>query len=369
MSNMNQKLNEMRNGFEAVSQAVEAIAKQNPQAPDLSSVLDRSISGNKLQGGRIAQFSSAGIKDTASDYILKVTDKGISVDIAHIKKIPNELNIDGNLNVDGIINAKKINVDEVVADVRNETTSNLEFKAENNSVSNKGLIWSGEGNTRQLTMQQDRLFSSQSIDLPRGKDFRIGNTPVISEQSLGANITSSNLTSVGTLHNLSIDGKLTLDNFVFYDDETMRLGIGHESPNGALSVGSLEHEFVVDHNDVGTFSLGTWTTSELKIITDNKCRIHIEDTGAITLNNKVSVQGKMGINVTNFSEDADLTIAGPLKVQGKKMQVGKGSPVEGSFRLGDIVWNNDPKPTGYVGWICIREGSPGDWKPFGQIAS
>ena len=145
MSNMNQKLTEMRNGFEAVSQAVEAIAKQNPQAPDLSSVLDRSISGNKLQGGRIAQFSSAGIKDTASDFILKVTDKGISVDIAHIKKIPNELHVDGHLNVNGIINAKKINVDEVVADIRNETTSNLEFKAENNSVSNKGLIWSGEG--------------------------------------------------------------------------------------------------------------------------------------------------------------------------------------------------------------------------------
>ena len=59
----------------------------------------------------------------------------------------------------------------------------------------------------------------------------------------------------------------------------MRLGIGHESPM-VLSVGSLEHEFVVDPNDVGTFSIGTWTTSELKIITDNKCRIHIEDTGS-----------------------------------------------------------------------------------------
>ena len=369
MSNMSQKLTEMRNGFEAVSQAVEAIAKKNPEAPDLSNVLDRSISGNKIQGGRIAQFSSAGIKDTASDFVLKVTDQGITVNTARIENIANPLSVDGELTVNGTINATKINVDEIVADVRNETTSNLEFKAENNSVSNKGLVWTGEGNTRQLTMQQDRLFSSQSIDLPRGRDFRIGNTAVINEQSLGANITSSNLTTVGTLQNLSIDGKLTLDNFVFYDDETMRLGIGHESPNGALSVGSLEHEFVVDHNDVGTFSIGTWTTSELKIITDNKCRIHIEDTGSITLNNKVSVQGKLGINVTNFSDDADLTIAGPMKVQGKKMQVGSGSPVEGSYRLGDIVWNNDPKPTGYVGWVCIREGSPGDWKPFGQIAS
>ena len=51
------------------------------------------------------------------------------------------------------------------------------------------------------------------------------------------------------------------------------------------------------------------------------------------------------------------------------MQVGSGTPTEGSYRVGDIVWNTAPRPTGYVGWICVREGTPGEWKPFGQIAS
>jgi len=369
MSNINQKLIEMRNGFDAVSNAVEALASKTPDAPDLSHVLDRSISGNKIMGGRLAQFASNGIKDTASDFVVRITDSGLTVDNATIKNIPNALQVGGDLNVAGTVHATRLEVDEVIADVRNETTSNLEFKAVNNSVSNKGLVWTGEGNTRQLTMQQDRLFSSQAIDIAKGKDLRIGNRSVITGNSLGSEIVTSSLTSVGNLQNLVVDGKLTLDNFVYYDDETMRLGIGHETPNGALSVGSLEHEFVVDHNDVGTFKLGTWTTSELKIITDNTCRIHVEDTGAITMHNKVGIQGKLGVNVGNFGDDADITTAGPIKMQGKKMQVGSDSPTEGSFRTGDIVWNNAPKPTGYVGWVCIREGSPGEWKPFGQISS
>jgi hypothetical protein len=366
---IDQKLLEMRNGFTAVSSAIEAIANNPLTAPDVNNILDRSLSGDKIQGGRIAQFSSAGIKDTASDYVLRVTNDGITVDTAHVNNIPNALTVGGDLTVAGEVHATRLHVDEVVADIRNETTSNLEFRAEGGSVSNKGLIWSGEGNTRQFTMQGDRLFSSHSIDLHKNQSFRIANRSVLSRTALGQEVTQSSLTTVGTLQNLSVEGDVTLDNFIYYDSETMRLGIGHDNPNGALSIGSLEHEFVVDHNDVGTFKLGTWTTSELKIITDNNTRIHIEDSGSITMHNKVSVQGKLGVNVSNFSDDADITTAGPIKMQGKKMQVGSGTPTEGSYRVGDIVWNTAPRPTGYVGWICVREGTPGEWKPFGQIAS
>ena len=46
---------------------------------------------------------------------------------------------------------------------------------------------------------------------------------------------------------------------------------------------------------------------------------------------------------------------------------GTKEPTSGSFRQGDIVWNENPIPTGYVGWICVRTGTPGEWKPFGQI--
>lgn len=366
MSKIDQKLIEMRNGFDAVSQAVEAIANSKPQMPE---ILDRSLSGNKISGGRIAHFASAGIKDTAKDTVLTVNDDGISVATVRTKSIPNALTVGGDLTVDGTITATKLHVNELVADVRNERTTNLEFKAENNSVSNKGIVWTGEGQTRQLTMQSDRLFSSQSIDIFKEKDYRIGNKVVLNATTLGQEIVNSSLRTVGTLNGLAVNGNVVVDNFVYYDSDTMRLGIGHDAPNGALSIGSLENEFVIDHDEVGDFKLGTWTTSELSIITDDTCRIHLGPTGGVTLHDKVNVKGKLGINVNNFNDDADITTAGPIRMQGKKMQVGTSTPTEGSYRAGDVVWNSNPKPTGYVGWICVREGAPGEWKPFGQISA
>ena len=55
------------------------------------------------------------------------------------------------------------------------------------------------------------------------------------------------------------------------------------------------------------------------------------------------------------------------RIQGKKREVGNGIPDNGSYIKGDIVWNDNPVPSGYVGWICTRSGTPGDWKAFGLI--
>ena len=38
-----------------------------------------------------------------------------------------------------------------------------------------------------------------------------------------------------------------------------------------------------------------------------------------------------------------------------------------TYNIGDIVWNQSPTPSGFVGWICMRAGTPGEWKAFGQI--
>ena len=258
---------------------------------------------------------------------------------------------------------------QAIADENPKISGNIEMKALNGSVSNIGVIWTGEGNTRQLTQQQDRLFSSNSIDVGKDNNYRINNRSVLSSSTLGPEVLQSSLTSVGTLENLSTAGFLTVDDFIYYDADTMRLGIGVDSPNGALSIGSIEHEFVVDNNDVGAFKVGAWTTSEISIITDDTTRIHISETGRITLNDKVKVNGKLGVNVTNVSADVDMDIAGAVRFDGKKMSSSTAEPIDGSHKVGDIVWNSTPRPTGYVGWICIREGTPGEWKPFGPISA
>jgi hypothetical protein len=48
---------------------------------------------------------------------------------------------------------------------------------------------------------------------------------------------------------------------------------------------------------------------------------------------------------------------------------GTSIPTNGTFSQGDIVYNTIAVPTGYIGWVCVRAGTPGEWKPFGQISS
>lgn len=44
------------------------------------------------------------------------------------------------------------------------------------------------------------------------------------------------------------------------------------------------------------------------------------------------------------------------------------APSTGTWRVGDIVYNNAPATAGYIGWVCTIAGTPGTWKSFGLIA-
>jgi len=359
----------LRKSLETIGDVIEQIASMPPQAPVIN---DRSISGNKLNGGTYTNFRSVGIKDNATypdKPVLVIENDKIVAPALDTSTITSPLTVQGNLKVEGEIHARKLHVDEVSADIRNERTSNLEFKGEKGSAVGKGLIWTGGDVTRQFTLQAERFFSSESFDLARDRTYKIANETVISSSELGVGIIKSNLRRVGTLQNLAVEGNLNIDNYVFFDSGSQRLGIGTEAPNGYVSVRNLEHEFVIDSEDERTFKLGTWTTTDFNIITDDTTRISVSAGGTVQLNNKVFVNGKLGVGAKNFSSDADITSAGPIRFDGKKMQAGTEIPTDGSYAVGDIVWNSNPRPTGYVGWVCIRTGTPGEWKPFGQIAS
>ena len=148
----------------------------------------------------------------------------------------------------------------------------------------------------------------------------------------------------------------------------MRFGIGTELGNGQLSVSSNEVEFIVDP-EYDSVNVGTYTTSDLNLVTDNQTRIHIKSNNRMVVGSDsdsvTTVKGKLGIGVNN--PDVCFSTSGPFKFENKKFEVGVEAPKNGIYVKGDIFWNQEPKPTGYVGWICIKNGTPGDWKPFGVI--
>jgi len=361
-------MSDIRKSLESLADSIEKIQKQKPISPEIT---NRSLTGDKIHGGVITKFASVGIKDEGTEQIVTVKDNGLHVDSLYVKKIQNNLSIIGDLDVLGKVRAQKLHVDEISADIRNERTSPLEFKGEDKDPVGKGLIWTGGSYTRQLVLhtKPDSIWSSENIDIHKNRAYMIGAQPVLSEDTLGVGITKSNLKKLGSLENLTVNGSISVDNFVKYNADTEQFSIGAEDPNGMFTIESFDHQFIIDPTDDKDFKIGTWTTSGLDIVTDDTVRIKITNSGKINVKSKTTFQQPIGIGVNNFQDDVDLTVAGAVRIQDKKQEVSNEQPSAGSYVKGDIAWNTDPKPTGYVGWICIKSGTPGDWRPFGQISS
>ena len=375
MEHVNDTLAKLKESFEETYSAIEKIALKPAEKPEF---LNNEISGDKIHGGRITKFSSMGIVDEATSQVIAVKDDGVHTDHLYVRTIRNAQGVQvlGNLKVQGDITAKSLHVDEITADVRNERNSPLEFTSDNNGIYGKGLVWTGSGPTKSFIYRAnpDRIWTTESIDLNRGNAYKIDNIDVLTVDSLGSSIRKSSLTQVGTLNNLRTSGNLSIDEYIIYDSDSQRLGFGTDAPNGTVSITSLETEFVIDVEGEAT-KIGNWTTDDLQIVTDNTTRITVKANGKVDFGRsgrndaRVSVFGKLGVGVNNISDGVSLSSAGAIEIAGTKIMTGTAIPDNGTFRQGDVMYNTNAVATGYVGWVCVRDGTPGEWKAFGQISA
>ena len=373
MENINDAVAKIRIGLAQVADAIETVAITPAPKPEFT---NNEISGDKVHGGTISMFKSIGIEDTATERAMLVTDNGTIIDNIITDHISSSPTVYGDLTVQGLITAEKLHVNELTADVRNERSTPLEFVADDDGIYGKGLQWKGQGPTKQFIYRAnpDRLYSTESIDINSESFYSIGNIPVLSSGELGGSIRNSSLVKVGTLQNLRTQGNLTIDDYIIYSADSQRLGFGTDAPNGSISVTSLETEFVIDVESNST-KIGNWTTNDLQILTDNTARITVKSNGKVEFgspssdNARVSVYGKLGVGVNNVSDNVSLGVANAIEVAGTKIMTGTEIPNNGTFRQGDVVYNSNAVATGYVGWVCVRSGTPGEWKPFGKIAS
>ena len=360
-------MSDIRKSLESLANALQQIENKPASRAEIK---DRELSGNKIHGGKITRFSSSGIVDESGVPVLTVKNDGIHVKNIYADTVETDITLEKDLEVKGVLTASRLCVDEISANIKHEKTTPLEFKGEDTPAYNKGLIWTSSKATKQFVLHSnpDRLFSSESIDLHREQSYMIGQTTVLSQNSLGNDVTESNLKKLGTLKSLSVSGNVDIDGVVKYHADTEQFSIGCEDPKGMVSLESLDHQFIIDA-DVKDWKIGTWTTADLHIITDDTPRISISQTGTTTIHSKSVFQESVGIKSKNPLPDVDLTVAGAVRFQNKKQEVGDSIPQDGAYSKGDIVWNNDPKPNSYIGWVCVREGTPGVWSPFGQIVN
>ena len=103
---------------------------------------------------------------------------------------------------------------------------------------------------------------------------------------------------------------------------------------------------------------------------DTTSRLVIDGGGVLKVQGTTDTvfEGSVGIGVSAVTNGISLETNGPVRFQNKKMEVGNGIPTIGLFNQRDIVWPDAPAPCGNLGWICIRTGTPGEWRSFGTIS-
>ena len=222
---------------------------------------------------------------------------------------------------------------------------------ETKDVSNygKGIIWSPlAGISKQLCLQAgpDRIHSTEIFDLAKDKFYSIENISVLSLTKLGQTVTDSNLTSVGVLRELQVGGNAAIAKTL----STSELDVGRMSLSNNLI--KVRDTFNITRDENIDFTI----SSNITIGNPNNT------------SRAVTVYGNLAVGVTTPDPTVSFTVNGPVSFDNKKFVVGSGIPTSGQYSKGDIVWNDDPKATDYIGWVCITPGSPGAWLPFGAIA-
>jgi hypothetical protein len=253
-----------------------------------------------------------------------------------------------------------LNVETIISDTRIDRYSSLEFKStKDNSIYNKGLMWTGTGIDRHLVMASnpDRLWTTESFDLAAGQSYYVNKKLVLSETAIGESVVTSNLTKLGRLESLEVSGPVTFNNSFTVSTATLKSAVFNDRLNN-LNINST----------------GLSSTNNISVSVSSS-EVLYADVHQINIGNKdnvrrpVKVYGPLSIGVNNPDPAFDLTVKGNVSFNDKKFITGNVAPTQGTFNKGDICWNNQPQSGSYIGWVCVTEGAPGIWMPFGLIAT
>ena len=203
----------------------------------------------------------------------------------------------------------------------------------------------------------DRIWSSESFDVAAGQSYYINNKAVLSENGLGETIVNSNLSKVGNLESLSVIGASSFIGDI--NAERSTVSVKSVVLNNGL-------------NQVNISCTGLDASSNLAINVSRE-EILYADTNEISIGDRknqrkvVKINGPVSVGVNNPSPDVDLTVKGTISFSNRKFFTGTQAPIQGTYSKGDICWNENPQGDSYVGWVCIVDGTPGTWLPFGSI--
>lgn len=213
-----------------------------------------------------------------------------------------------------------------------------------------------------VTVENLKYVEAQVPKLNVTDAVMIDHNEVIWKDTLGKSVKTSSLTQLGILKNLKVDNTLFASQ--------RRVGINTESPSAEFSVNVDGYEVITTMHEKNAY-VGTHSPASFAIGTDNTPRITCKSNGDIVLGNEnnpssnVTVTGKLGVGANNPQES--LHVVGNIKFAERTFSSGSCAPTDRRWDTGSIVWNDKPQLNQPIGWVCVKGGTPGSWRPFGQI--
>ena len=222
----------------------------------------------------------------------------------------NNLTVTGDLTVSGTtttVNSTTVTVDDKNIELGSVDTP-TDTTADGGGITLKGAT----DKTFNWVNSTDSWTASEHIDLASGKEFKINNTSVLSGSTLGSGVTSSSLTSVGTIATGTWNGT----------------AIGRAYGGTGLTAAPSNGQLLIG-NGTG-YTLATLTAGSNVTITEGSGSITIASSGG------ASVAAGDGIDVSGSTVSVDLKANGGLVIETTELAVDLGaSAITGTLAVSD----------------------------------
>ena len=262
-----------------------------------------SLSADYIGTGTIADFTSTGIEDLATDVNLTVLDGQVVVENETVTK---------HLTV----------VESAVM---------KDLAVERLTINNDFVIKSSKFVEEMRSLIDGRIekFYERPLDT-RGGALTSNQVALISDTALGSSVVESNLRKLGRLTSLSVTGETNLADTVYVGNG--KLGVNTDEPAGALTIWDEESELTVRKYKQRTMYVGSSRDSDLVLGVGGDAVVFVQRQGIATKSVKIG-----NVNITSASTVPNYT----------------GSP-------GDLVISN-ASGTGPWAWRCTGGNS---WIPL-----
>lgn len=276
------------------------------------------LTGDNIKGGIIKNFGSSGIDDKAQNCQLTILDEVTVVENNLLTKdltVKGTATIEGDLNVTGSVDTNSTFYKNLVANTTETVRNNLD--------------------TNVFQRYSDLVFDNirkHGLELDK---IKLGGQEVISGNALGQGIINSNLTKVGTLKELTVNGESFLAQTLYISAK--RVGVNTIEPSQALSVWDQEIEFGVGKLSNNTAIMGVPRNQTLVISSNGK--------------NNLSVLPEGGVSVESIAV-GNVTLTSSEK------------PPSDNRPKGTVVFNANPSIGGPLGWVSLGNAQ---WANFGII--